>query len=60
MMNVMGVLLPSRMAAEVAVTERCGSGAAGTAFVDSRDQACKSFCSVFWGTFGVKQLCQVI
>lgn len=29
MMNVMGVLLPSGMAAEVAVTERCGSGAAG-------------------------------
>lgn len=52
LMDGAGMILPSRMAAEVAVTGRWGSAAAGTAFARGRGQAYKSFCSVsgyFWG-----------
>lgn len=46
LVSVAGLLLPSSIAVEVAVTEQWDSAAAGTAFVHGRDQACKTFCSV--------------
>lgn len=45
LINVAGLLLPSRMAAEVAVTGQCGSATTGAAFLHGRYQACRNFCS---------------
>lgn len=53
LMNVGGLLLPSRMPAEVDVTERCGSDPAGTAFVHGTGRVCKSFSSFFCAHLGL-------